>query len=496
MRSDFAVIVALAERGVDASTMVGRMEAQVLMDSGVTLADRRRWAEGQFAAADLGDARRTRRLVTVATQMAGHSSGSIPQQTGTAADMKAAYRLFSVADVTHEAICRPHFDQTRQRAGELPMVFLAQDTTELNYTTHEHCEGFSPIGHGGEMRGLHQQNVIAVDPVPRRPLGLIYQRHHHRRERPAGQKRSQQYEIPLEERESYWWVEAVRAIGAPPAGVCWVHMGDRGEDIFGVYNEARPQGTDWLIRMARDRSVGTPNGRESLFTYVRSLPSVGQRRVTVRRQNSGATEEVELCVSAGRVTVYPSHHEAGYRGCEPIECWVVRSWEAKPPAGQEALEWILCTSLRCERPKQATFVAEGYSLRWIVEEFHKCEKTGCQVEMRRLEHIDRLEPLIGLLSVLAVWLLQLKFVARDEPARLASTLIDDLAVRVMARYLKKSSHKLTVGEFWRGIGRLGGHPGRKGDGPIGWLRAWRGWQSFQLILLGAELNEEIRKKCG
>jgi hypothetical protein len=45
--------------------------------------------------------------------------------------------------------------------------------------------------------------------------------------------------------------------------------------------------------------------------------------------------------------------------------------------------------------------------------------------------------LIGLLSVLAVWLLQLKFVARDEPEKPASTLFDDLAIRVMAHYLKK-----------------------------------------------------------
>ncbi len=141
------------------------------------------------------------------------------------------------------------------------------------------------------------------------------------------------------------------------------------------------------------------------------------------------------------------------------------------------------------------FVAGGYSFRWMIEEFHKGEKTGCPVEMRRLEHVDRLEPLIGLLSVLAVRLLQLKFAARDKPEEPARALFDDPTVRVMARYLKKPSETLTFGEFWRGIGRLGGHPGRKRDRPLGWLRAWRGWQSFQLILLGAGLNEEM-KKCG
>ena len=36
-------------------------------------------------------------------------------------------------------------------------------------------------------------------------------------------------------------------------------------------------------------------------------------------------------------------------------------------------------------------------------------------------------------------------------------------------------------------GLLGGHMGRKSDGKLGWLRAWRGWQAFQLMLRGAEL---------
>lgn len=468
------------------------------MDGNLGLADRLRWAEDQFGSADLGDTRRTQRLVRLAWQMAGNSSGTIPQQTGTVADLKAAYRLFSADDVTHQSICGPHFEQTRQRAGRLSTVFLVQDTTELNFTLHRQCQGLGPIGHGGELRGLHQQNVLAVDPSRRRPLGLMYQRHHRRRSRPVGHSkdRAAGRRVPLQERESYWWIEAIRAIGSPPDGVRWVHVGDRGEDIFGVYDEARRLGTDWLIRIARDRLVEVSGRPDSLFSYARSLVPLAHRHLLVRRQKSGSAEEVDLSVAAGRILLQPSRYEPGYRDRSPIACWVVRVWEANPPSGVKPLEWLLCTSLACHTSGQLLFVAEGYSLRWMVEEFHKCEKTGCQVEMRRLEHADRLEPLIGLLSVLAVWLLELKFVARHEPERPASSLFGREAVRVMAQYLGKSNQPLSVGEFWRGIGRLGGHPGRQRDGPIGWLRAWRGWQSFQLILLGAAINEESRERCG
>ena len=454
------------------------------------------WALNQFKDADLGDARRSKRLVRLATQMAVNSSGSIPQQTGKTADMKAAYRLFAEEEVTHEAICGPHFEQTRALATERPMVFLVQDGAQLNFTTHVHCQGLGPIGRG-DMRGLHQQNVLAVDPQTRLALGLMYQKHPRGAVRGKDHDRMAKRAVPLAERESYWWIEAIRAIGSPPSGGHWVHVGDRGEDVFGVYDECRHQGCDWLVRAARDRKVRTPEGLDHLMPYARRLPEVARRTLEVRARSGKATRPAALALAAGPVSLIPTRFEPEYSGREPIACWVVRTWEVDPPPGADSLEWILLTSLECDTAKTALFAAQGYSLRWLIEEFHKCEKTGCQVEARRLESVDRLEPLIGLLSVLAVWLLKLKYVARDDPERPAGELFDDEMVEVMARYLRRPTEGLTARAFWGGIGRLGGHVGRKCDGPLGWLRAWRGWQSFQLILLGARLYAaRAEEKCG
>lgn len=462
----------------------------------IGLSEPEAWALDQFGTAELGDARRTKRLVKLAGQMAVNSSGSIPQQTGNAADMKAAYRLFATEAVTHEAICRPHFEQTRGIAGQIPMVFLVQDSAQLNFTMHPHCEGLGPIGRGS-MRGLHQQNVLAVDPAARLPIGLMYQKHPRRAERGKKHDRAAKRRVPLAQRESYWWVEAIRAIGSPPPGVTWVHVGDRGEDLFGVYDECRRTGTDWLIRAARDRKVITPSGSDHLMSHARGLPRLAGRSLEVRNQNGNTTRQVELSVAAGPVTLIPTRFEPEYVGREPIACWVVRVWEPDPPSGNEPLEWILLTSLVCDTPQTALFTGQGYSLRWLIEEFHKCEKTGCQVEARQLESVDRLEPLVGLLSVLAVWLLKLKYVSRDDPQQSARALFDEQMVSVMACYLKQPEAGLTVGAFWRGIGLLGGHVGRKCDGPLGWLRAWRGWQRFQLLLLGAQLYERrAGQKCG
>ncbi|MCL2641276.1 MAG: hypothetical protein FWD53_10555 [Phycisphaerales bacterium] len=109
------------------------------MEDTLALANREQWAQSQFAQVQLGDLRRTRRLVKLTTMMAGNTSGSIPQQTGSSADMKAACRLFDADDVTHVAVCQPHFDQTRHVAGQTPMVFLLQDTMPELPTHHARC---------------------------------------------------------------------------------------------------------------------------------------------------------------------------------------------------------------------------------------------------------------------------------------------------------------------------------------------------------------------
>jgi hypothetical protein len=459
------------------------------------------WAESQFGGANLGDRRRTERAIWYAAKAIDNSSGAIPQQAESAAGMKAVYRLFAARTVTHEALLAPHLAQTRRAASGLPLVFLIQDTSELNFSSHVHCVGLGSIGcdHGGHLRGLDQQNVLAVDPVTARPLGLMYQKHHRRVLRPRGhgEDRKAQRAMPMNERESGWWLQAIDAIGKPPAGVRWVHVGDRGEDFFGAYDRARANGTDWLIRAARDRTVITPGGQSHLFEYARSLNAMLSRTIRVRDRANNSVRQARLSVATGPVILPPVKFEREYRGIEPVVCNVVRVWEADGAQGQDALEWILLTSLPCEEAEQLALVATGYSLRWQIEEFHKCEKTGCQVEARRLEHTDRLEPLIGLLSVVAISLLMLEVATMDTPSKPAAEVMPADAVAVMAAYLRRTDTPLTAGEFWRGIGKFGGHPGRKGDGPLGWLRARRGRQSFQLILLGTDLPRGREgSRCG
>jgi hypothetical protein len=66
------------------------------------LSDDTSWAVHEFAEAELGDLRRTTRLIELATVLAQNPRASLPEASGNSAMLKAAYRFFA-----HEALA-PH----------------------------------------------------------------------------------------------------------------------------------------------------------------------------------------------------------------------------------------------------------------------------------------------------------------------------------------------------------------------------------------------------
>jgi hypothetical protein len=48
---------------------------------------------------------------------------------------------------------------------------------------------------------------------------------------------------------------------------------------------------------------------------------------------------------------------------------------------------------------------------------------------------------------------------------------------------------MTVKQFVDRVARLGGHLGRKCDGPPGWMSLWRGYQRLTDLLLGQYLAQ-------
>ena len=95
--------------------------------------------------------------------------------------------------------------------------------------------------------------------------------------------------------------------------------------------------------------------------------------------------------------------------------WVVRIWEANPPAGAEGLDWILITSAATETSEKIRERRDWYACRWMVEVFHDIEKNGCSEEDRRFETAERMEACLAILSVVAVRIFQLRTALDCQP---------------------------------------------------------------------------------
>jgi hypothetical protein len=315
---------------------------------------------------------------------------------------------------------------------------------------------------------------------------------------PPGESRQAKRAHP--DRESRLWPAGCDAGGAAPAGCTWVEVADRGSDTFEFLDHLHRTGRRYVIRCAKDRKlagddhVGADRIHQRLLAYTRDLPMLGERTVTVPRQQknrrkAGRTSRVaRVRVAAGPVSIAVPDFARGECQSRSLDLWVVHVREIATPGREEPLEWVLLTNVPAETFEQACERVDWYGCRPIVEDLHKGMKTGCGIESMQFEHAERLEPMIGLLSVVAAVLLQLRQVARRKDAdRLpATTEVPPLFVKVLSgwRY-KQPDRQLSVLEFYMALARLGGHLNRKHDGFPGWLTLWRGWQNLQLMVMGA-----------
>jgi len=453
------------------------------------LLDPKSWAERTFGSVQLHDMRRTRRAVQAASNLAENPLGSLPAQMHTWKETKALYRLLDEPDVSFAALMQPHLQQTREQATSSPVVLLVQDTTDIDLSHRRKISGVGQIGNE-RGRGFFVQTVLAVRPHTREVLGCLAQEPFVRIPAPEGEQRHERHK--REERETDVWMRQVHAIGTPAAGSMWVHVGDRGADMFPFFQACRSTQTHFLVRAAQNRRVQESEEEISYsLTQARSWPSQASRPFEVPARHGRQARSTQLQLAFGQMTLLPPRHEPR-ASKDPLTVWVIRVWEEQAPEGEEPLEWLLLTSVPTTTLEQAWERVDWYRCRWSVEDYHQCLKSGCRIEERQLQSVDGLMRLLGLLSPLAVRLVQVRALAREDPQRPASEVIEPLMLAVLAQRTGHSPATMTVGTFWTEVARLGGYLARSHDGPPGWRTIWKGWLSLQTLLEGVHLAFHLR----
>lgn len=374
------------------------------------------WAEEEAALADFGDKRLDARLLTLLSELGSRPNLSIPAACSGRAEMKAAYSFFDNDKVSFDKVIAPHIVRTKERIAQQQVVLFVQDTTEIDLTRPD-----QEVAGAGELDGarrgflLHEMQAFTPEGTP---LGTVWAEVLNRTEgvshATAAAKRQERKQTPIEDKESLRWLtglrEARQLAQALPAVQC-VCVADSEADIYEVFAEPRgEQPVHWLIRACQDRALQGQAARhlrdETLATpllYKVELLIRGRKAKTTaedrgRRQNRDS-RQASVEVRAACVVLRPPHRPD--RKLPPVAVNVVLVREWNPPTGETPVEWLLVTTLPIDTLEQVRTVVEYYCVRWCIEILFRTLKSGCRIEQRRFEHIDRVLPCAALYLIVA-----------------------------------------------------------------------------------------------
>jgi hypothetical protein len=429
------------------------------------------WISQQFGAANLGDARRSRRAVKVAADMLRVPKEGLPTQTHTWGNLKAAYRLLNCPDITRCKLMEPHFANTRALAAVRPVTLFIQDTTELDFTHMEYADGYGPIGnHKGN--GLFAHSLLAMTPDSE-VLGLAAQHSWARSTGPTFKGRETRIQrAKRENKESEVWPKVVESVGAVPKNCRWVSVGDRGSDSFDYWKRATSIGWQCLSRVFTNRCT---DNNAHLLTQARAMPAQASYDVSQRARPGQAARTLHLNLAWQTVHVCPPKNGSNYAKDDYLEASVVRCWD---PTFN--VEWLLLATWKVSCQEDAKQCVEWYEQRWRIEEFHKCLKTGCKIESSQLKQANSVDVLLGFSSIIAMRLLSLALLARAKPNTSAMGEIDPTYLKVLCAMRRIAPESLTVRGYWREIARMGGFLARTSDGDPGWQTLWKGLMRLEV----------------
>jgi hypothetical protein len=474
------------------------------------VADVHDWAEQQFGGCDLGDVRRTERLVDYAARQAAEPDASTNAVcAGDDALAEGTYRWVRNSAIDPKAVDEGPFVATVKACSDRELVLAIQDTTTLTFS-HALAAKLGSVGgvEGRHVGGVLVHSTLMVDARSREPLGLIDQERWTRpiaavcgksKRRKADQEHKKR---PYENKESVKWEQATQRVSDRLEDTTNVlTVCDREADIYEYITYLVAHGQRFVLRAGQDRCLLTQNGR--LFELMRKWPVLGTRLVYIsqrgaqrgtQKQNKRESRSARTAsMSIRKATVKLARPANRRDGPESVEIGVVYLRERNAPKGVEPAEWLLLTGEPVAKRVQVDRVIGYYECRWLIEEFHKAWKTGCRLEQRRFQSLGNLERFLAVTAPIAVRILQLRTLAQLSPDKSCSAILSRahwqcLAVKAEpGRAVPKRPP--TVGWATIEIAKLGGWRDTKQTGRIGWQALWRGWSKLEALVEGWSLAQ-------
>jgi len=271
--------------------------------------DSRGWAEEEFGRVDLGDIRRTARLVTIASAAAERPSGKVAGVFPTGRELEGAYDFLESEHVAPEEIMVGIASATVARCVEWPFVFVPVDGTSVSVVDHTKERDFGRVGTDKkDGRGAKVIDALAVDPEGT-PIGWLaltfWARPVEGKTPPKGTHAHRAR--PVEEKETRYWIQGLLAACAAlderkVRG--WFQIDREGDssDLLLALAECGPHW--WTVRSDDDRSIELENGdRSRLRTQLASAPTSGEYALEVTARSGRRARKARMVVRVAEVVL-------------------------------------------------------------------------------------------------------------------------------------------------------------------------------------------------
>lgn len=451
------------------------------------------WAAAEFGDAQLGDPRRTKRLIAMGATLAAQPAGRITQAFADGAEREAAYRWVENAGFSAVAIAASMHAATARRAADYPRIIVPIDG--VAFTMAYQGKGFGPVCNKVHGNGAHAMTALALTPQGI-PLGMLGHVWWTRSTTPAPAYATDKR--PVAERESGHWLtvlsQAMNALGQhAPTTKPWFQL-DRGGDCADVLLHALRLGADVTVRACYDRVVtgGKLWGKAAAGAFLGTY--------SLRVAKPGARPR--LATIAVRVREVELHLRPGPMGRGPTHLTTMRVVEARERnGGKRRVLWRLLTTLPVTTFVEARAVITAYTRRWRIEEFHLAWKSGaCGIERSWLRQREHFFKWATLLSAVAARLERIRLLSRTEPARSALDEFtqDEIDAAIALRKPKGVAlgAQPTLGEMTRWIADVGGYTGKSSGGPPGIRVITRGFDRVEAAALAIASVRKDRRSRG
>jgi hypothetical protein len=442
----------------------------------------------EVADSNFADERLNRRLKMLVAGLAADPTRSLPSSFDSAG-LEAAYRFFSNHRVTPEEILAPHIEATKARCEADGTFLVVHDTTVFSYRWDGERDGLGRVVRGkpnsGQRFFAHFSLAVAAD-GSHRPLGVAGLKTWIRGEQPSG--------IEYQRWEDQLRLSSDNLGGGKAA----IHLMDREADDYQMFHSLVRDGHRFVARCLHDRWLEGRDGRTKLHALFEGISPSIERGVPLARRKpkqkpilakihpprSAHTAMLSVAAATVEIKRPPGRRTHPIETGPTVTLNVVRVWEPEPPAGEAGVEWFLYTTEPITTPEQQLAIVDYYRARWIIEEYFKAIKTGCDFESRQLQDYESLVNLLATFAPIAYRMLLIRSEARRVPDESALTVLTEDHLTVLrAKGRTKLSESPTVRELYLAIAVLGGHIKYSKKDP-GWLTLARGLEKLETLTEG------------